>query len=67
MEGKLGKSNIRRLRHGKRMNAWMMAVDLSWKEAVNSVIWAHSSVVRVADYRSAGPWIESGRALLEDM
>ena len=27
----------------------MMAVDLSWKEPVASVIWVHSSVVRLAD------------------
>ena len=35
----------------------MMAVDLYWKEAVASVIWVDSSVVRVADCRSADSWL----------
>ena len=36
------------------------------KRAVEScpVIWVHSSVVRAADCRSAGPWFKSGCALL---
>ena len=30
---------------------------------VPSIVWVHSSVVRAADCRSAGPWLKSGCAL----
>ena len=46
---------LSRRSHRKLMNAWLMAVDLWWKEAVASSIWVHSSVIRAADCRSAGP------------
>ena len=29
--------------------------------------WVHSSVVRAADCRSAGPWFKSGCALLNEL
>ena len=31
---------------------------------VASIVWVHSSVVRAADRRSAGPWLKSGCALI---
>ena len=34
-----------------------------WGTAAVMTIWVHSSVVRAADCRSAGPWLESGCAL----
>ena len=62
------------------MDAWMMAVEACWEMAMgacwqdgygsmlerNLSIWVHSSVVRAADCRSAGPWFKSGCALLDD-
>ena len=32
-------------------------------DSPNTITWVHSSVVRAADCRSAGPWFESGCAL----
>ena len=45
---------------------------LDWPKAIHNYrdvheqtmnTWVHSSVVRAADYRSAGPWLKSGCAL----
>ena len=34
------------------------------KRVIDMAMWVHSSVVRAADCRSAGPWFKSGCALL---
>ena len=66
---------VRRARNGKTGwdILWMQNRSASHQKfvillvisLVASIVWVHSSVVRAADRRSAGPWLKSGCALVE--